>query len=91
MTPWKQALVLGSLAAGAVLLFTGRRPAGVIFATLGAAVLASEYPEKFEALWENAPEYLERGTQLVATIARIGERFAEQGPRAIAGVLQEIR
>lgn len=77
MSKWKRALVFGSLGVGAVLLITGRRPAGVAAATVGLAVLAAEYPEQFERAWEQAPDYLYRGTQIFSSISRMMERFAE--------------
>ncbi len=77
MENWKKALIIGSVGAGAVLFFTGRRSIGTALAAGGLAVLASEYPEKFEAIWDNAPEYLQRGTQIFSTLQKIGERFAE--------------
>ena len=42
-----------------------------------------------ESLWERAPEYLDRGSQLMAVIARIKERLAEEGPRAISSAWNE--
>ena len=74
---WKRALIFGSLGAGALLFFTGRRPAGMIMAGVGLATLASEYPDKFEQLWERAPEYLSRGNQIVTAVSRMVERYAE--------------
>ena len=41
------------------------------------ATLASEYPERFERLWEQAPEYLSRGNQIVTAVSRMLERYAE--------------
>jgi hypothetical protein len=87
MPSWKQALVYGSIGAGALLLLTGRRPAGLVLAGVGLAALASEYPEKFEELWEAAPEYVEKGARIVQTLSRMGERLAEgasyRGLRAV--------
>lgn len=81
MQNWKKAVVFGSLGAGAVLFATGRRPVGIALAAGGLAMLASEYPEKFEAVWENAPEYVNKATQIFAVISKISERFAEQAER----------
>ncbi len=81
MQNWKKALVFGTLGAGAVLIATKRRPAGAVFAAAGLALLASEYPEKFEAVWDNAPEYVNRATQILAVISKISERFAEAAER----------
>jgi hypothetical protein len=81
MQNWKKAVVFGSLGAGAVLFATGRRPVGIALAAGGLAILASEYPEKFEAVWENAPDYVNKATQIFALISKVSERFAEQAER----------
>ena len=81
MQNWKKALVFGSIGAGAVLIATRKRPVGIALTAGGLALLASEYPEKFEAVWENAPEYISRATQIFAVISKISERFAEQAER----------
>ncbi len=91
MQNWKRALVFGSLGLGAYLLITGRRPAGVAAATVGLAVLAAEYPDKFERVWEQAPEYLYRGTQIFSGLSRIAERFAEEASRrGVAAAAHEV-
>ena len=81
MQNWKKALVFGSIGAGAVLAITGRRPLGIAFIAAGTAVLASEYPEHFEAVWENAPEYVSRATQIFGVLSKLSERFAEEAER----------
>lgn len=81
MQNWKKALVIGSIGAGAVLIATRKRPVGIALTAGGLALLASEYPEKFEAVWENAPEYINRATQIFAVISKVSERFAEQAER----------
>jgi len=92
MTTWKRVLVFSSLGAGAILLATGKRPAGVAAATVGLAVLATEYPERFETIWEHAPQYVTRGMQIFQTLSSIAERFAEQAQqRGIPGAWHEVR
>lgn len=81
MRNWKKALVIGSLSAGALMLIKGKKTAGVAMATVGLAVLAGEYPEKFETVWENAPDYVYRATQIWSSLSRIAERFAEEAQR----------
>ena len=81
MRRWKKALVIGSLTAGALAIIKGHRPAGVALATVGLAVLAAEYPEKFETVWEQAPEYIYRGTQIFQGLTKMAERFAEEASR----------
>jgi hypothetical protein len=91
MQNWKKAIVMGAIGAGAVLIVTGRRPVGMAFAAAGLAVLASEYPEKFEAVWENAPEYLQKGMQIFGTLQKLGEGFAEEAERSSVGAWRTAR
>ncbi len=81
MSTWKKALVIGSFGVGALLFLKNRRPAAVAATTVGLAVLAAEYPERFEGVWEHAPEYVTRGVQIFQTLTQIAERFAEQAAR----------
>ena len=78
---WKKGLMYGSLAGAAVLFLSGRRPASFALAGVGLAVLAAEHPEKFEEVWNNAPEYLDRGTKLVHGLGQFVEKLAEQGQK----------
>jgi hypothetical protein len=91
MQNWKKAVVLGSIGAGAVLILTGKRPAGMAFTAAGLAILASEYPEKFEAVWENAPDYLNKGMQIFGTLQKLGEGFAEEAERRSVGAWRNMR
>jgi hypothetical protein len=91
MQSWKKAVVFGSIAAGAVLVLTGRRPIGMAFAAAGLAVLASEYPEKFEAVWDNAPDYLQKGMQIFGTLQKLGEGFAEDAERRSVNAWRDMR
>ena len=61
MESWKKAVVAGSAGAAAILFLKKRYPAGVLAAGVGLAVLASEYPEKFEDVRSLLPDYFERG------------------------------
>lgn len=83
MSNWKRALVFGSLGTGAVLLLTGRRPAGIVSLSVGLVTLATEYPEKFREMWERTPEFLARGNQVVDTISRLAERISEYRARGM--------
>jgi hypothetical protein len=90
MQNWKKAVVIGSLTAGALMAIKGNRSAAVILGTAGLAVLAAEYPEKFESVWENAPEYVSRGVQIFTVLTKISERLAEEArQRGLPGAWQE--
>ena len=81
MQNWKKAVVFGSIGAAALLVLSGRRSVGMAVAAAGLAVLASEYPEKFEGIWENAPDYLHKGIEIFATLQKVGADFAEDAER----------
>jgi len=81
MQNWKNVVVFGAIGAGAVLILTGRRPIGMALAAGGLALLASEYPEKFEGLLEDAPDYLNKGMEIFSTLKKVGEGFADEAER----------
>jgi hypothetical protein len=87
MRNWKKIMVFGAIGAGAALIVTGRRPVGMALAVAGLAVLASEYPEKFEGLLEDAPDYLRKGVEILTTLKTVGERLvAEAENRGIEAI-----
>ena len=81
MQIWKKAAIFGAVGAGAALVFAGKRPLGIAFAAGGLALLASEYPEKFEGLLEDAPDYLNKGMEILATLKKVGESYLEDTER----------
>lgn len=86
MDGWKKAVVAGSLGTSTVLFLKKKWPAGVLSAGIGLAVLASEYPEKFEQIRSTLPEYFQGGMRLMDIISRAGQKmaqFAEQGGQEI--------
>jgi hypothetical protein len=86
MQNWKKALVCSAVGAGTVLFLSGRRSLGIASVAGGLAVLASEYPERFETIWESAPEYVNRASQIFAALSRLSENFAEDAERrSVAG------
>jgi hypothetical protein len=91
MQGWKRAVVFGSIGVGAAFIIFGRRPLGMAFAAGGLAVLASEYPEKFEDIWENAPDYLNKGIQIFGTLQKLGEGFAEEAERRSVRAWRQVR
>ncbi|HZQ92714.1 MAG TPA: hypothetical protein VFA60_13040 [Terriglobales bacterium] len=78
MPNWKKALLVGSFAAGALLALRGYRRASLAAAGVGAAVLASQYPDEIRDLWDRAPELLERGARIAAVVAAIRNRCRDR-------------
>ncbi len=81
MENWKKVLTIGALGTGAALALSGRRSLGIASVAGGLALLASEYPETFETIWDNTPDYVRRASELFATISHLTEKFAEETRR----------
>jgi hypothetical protein len=86
MESWKKAVVAGSVGTSAVCFLKKKWPAGVLTAGIALAVLASEYPEKFEGIQKTLPDYFDRGMRLLEMTSRVGQKitqFAQQGSHGI--------
>jgi hypothetical protein len=90
MQNWKKVAVFGAIGVGAALILTGRRPLGLAFAAGGLALLASEYPEKFEGLLQDAPDYLNRGMEIFATLKKVGEGFVDDAQRRSVNEFRDL-
>ena len=90
MDSWKKAAVLGSIGAGAILFMKQRHAAGVLATGVGLAVLASEYPEKFEKVRQALPDYFERGMQVMEMAAKAGKRITEAAGRRAVDAWDEV-
>lgn len=90
MDSWKKAAVLGSIGAGALLFMKKRYAGGVLATGVGLAVLASEYPEKFEQVRRMLPDYFERGLQVMDMAAKAGKRITEAAGRSAVDGWDEI-
>jgi hypothetical protein len=90
MDSWKKAVVLASIGAGAILFMKKKYPAGVLATGVGLAVLASEYPEKFERVRRSLPEYFERGQRIMAMASQAGRRISYAIGRGAADAWEEI-
>jgi hypothetical protein len=90
MEGWKQALVAGSIGAATVLFMKRKYPAGVLATGVGLAVLASEFPEKFETVRKSLPDYFDRGMQVMEMAARAGKRITEAAGQSAYDAWEEI-
>ncbi len=90
MENWKRAVVAGSAGAATILLLKGKRPAGVLVAGVGLAVLASEYPEKFAQIREEIPSYVRQGTRFIDLAMKIGTKIGDLLERRAAGLMPEL-
>jgi hypothetical protein len=90
MDSWKKAVVAGSLGAAAILFLKKRYAGGVLATGVGLALLASEYPEKFDKVRRVLPDYFERGMQVMEMAGRAGRRITEAAGRSAVEAWEEI-
>ena len=90
MESWKRAVIAGSMGAATILMLKGKRPAGVLVAGVGLAVLASEYPENFVRIREEIPSYVRQGTRFLDLAMKIGSKIGELAERRASGLMQEL-
>ena len=90
MENWKRAVIAGSAGAATILMLKGKRPAGVLLAGVGLAVLASEYPDEFVRIREELPSYVRQGTRFLDFAIRIGSRIEELAEKRAARAFEEL-
>jgi hypothetical protein len=91
MQNWKRAAIASAAAASVALFMRGRRPAGVLAAGVGLAVLASEYPEKFDQVRKEIPRYVDRAGGFLEVVSRVGGRLAEFAEDRGRGIWEELK
>jgi hypothetical protein len=82
MESWKKAAVLGSIGAAGILFMKKRYAVGVLATGVGLALLASEYPEKFEKVRRSLPDYFDRGMQVMKWLPTWGSASPMQRDEA---------
>lgn len=90
MESWKKAAVLASIGSAGILFMKKRYPAGVLATGVGLAVLASEYPQKFEKVRKSLPDYFERGMRVMEMASRAGKRITDAAGQSAVEAWEEI-
>jgi hypothetical protein len=90
MEGWKKALVATSIGAASVLFLKKKYAGGVLATGVGLAVLASEYPEKFEKVRASLPDYFDRGMRIMEMAGRAGKRITEAAGQSAYDAWEEI-
>lgn len=90
MDSWKKAAVLASISGAAILFMRKRYAAGVLATGVGLAVLASEYPEKFEKVRRSLPEYFDRSMQIMEMASAAGKRITDAAGKGAVDAWDEI-
>jgi hypothetical protein len=90
MENWKKAVVTGTIGAAAILFMKRKHVAGVLATGVGLAVLASEYPEKFDKVRQALPDYFDRGMKVMEMAARAGRRITAAAGESAVSAWDEI-
>jgi hypothetical protein len=90
MEGWKKAVVAGAIGSATILFMKKRYPAGVLATGFGLAVLASEYPEKFDQVRKALPDYFDRGMRVMEMAGRAGQRITEAAGTSALDVWDEV-
>ena len=90
MDTWKKAVIAGAVSAATVLFLKKRISGGVLASGVALAVVAAEYPEKFEQVRRSMPDYFDRGMRVMEMAARAGQRITDAAGRGAVGVWDEI-
>jgi hypothetical protein len=90
MESWKKAVIMGSISAGALLFMKRKHAAGVLATGVGLAVLAAEYPEKFEKVRDALPDYFDRSMKVMEMAARAGKRISNAAGKSAVEAWEEI-
>ena len=90
MESWKKAVIMGSISAGALLFMKRKHAAGVLATGVGLAVLAAEYPEKFEKVRDALPDYFDRSMKVMEMAARAGKRIPDAAGKSAVEAWEEI-
>lgn len=90
MDSWKKAVVAASIGAATIMFMKKRYAAGVMATGVGLAVVASEYPEKFEKVRRSMPDYFERGMRVMEMAGQVGKRITDAAGRTAVDAWEEI-
>lgn len=90
MESWKKIAIAGSVTAASIFFLRRRYVGGVLATGVALAVVAAEYPEKFERVRKALPDYFDRSMQVMEMAARAGKRITEAAGRSAVDAWEEI-
>jgi hypothetical protein len=90
MDGWKKAVLAGAVGTATVLFLKRKNAAGVLAGGVALAVLAAEYPEKFDQIRESLPGYFDRGMQVMEMAAKAGQRITAAAGQSAIGAWEDM-
>ena len=90
MDSWKKALIAASAGAAVMLFIKRRNAAGVLACGVALAVLAAEYPEKFDSVRRQLPDYFDRGMHVMEMAAKAGRRITDAAGQSAVDAWEEL-
>ena len=88
---WVRTVAAGTLVTGAVLLASGRRKAGLAIAAAGTVFALVEDPEGVKKVWNNIPDYLDNGHNLLSRFEKFIGELTSQGEKLRSVVEKVVR
>jgi hypothetical protein len=88
---WVRTVAAGSLVTGAVLLASGKRKAGLAIAAAGTVFALVEDPEGVKKVWNNIPDYLDNGHNLLSRFEKFIGELTSQGEKLRSVVEKVVR
>ena len=88
---WVKFVAGGSLIAGACLLLTGRRRAGMVMAASGTALAMLEHEQNLRNLWNALPGYVDRAQSMFDQLRDVAEEIAEKGHSLRSAMARESK
>jgi len=67
-----------------------KNAAGVLAGGVALAMLAAEYPEKFENVRRQLPDYFDRGMHVMEMAARAGNRITAAAGQSAVDAWEEV-
>ena len=81
----------GTLVTGAILLASGKRKAGLAIAAAGTVFALVEDPEGVKKVWNNIPDYLDRGHTMLSRFEKFVGELTAQGEKLRTVVEKAVR
>jgi hypothetical protein len=88
---WVRTVAAGTLVTGAVLLASGKRKAGLAIAAAGTVFALVEDPEGVKKVWNNIPDYLDNGHNLLTRFEKFIGELSSQGEKLRSVVEKVVR